>query len=50
VPGDFDSDKIDTDGFDVHNTSRFAMGVLTHVLTVRGNGTLLGRTICGASH
>ena len=40
VPGDFDSDKIDTDGFDVHNTSRFATGAFAHALTVGADGTL----------
>lgn len=40
MPGDFDSDKIDTDGFDVHNTSRFATGAFAHALTVGGDGSL----------
>jgi hemoglobin/transferrin/lactoferrin receptor protein len=40
VPGDFDSDKIDTDGFDLHNTSRFATGAFGHALMVGGDGTL----------
>jgi hemoglobin/transferrin/lactoferrin receptor protein len=40
VAGDFDSDKIDTDGFDIHNTSRFATGAFTHAVTVGADGTL----------
>jgi hemoglobin/transferrin/lactoferrin receptor protein len=40
VSGDFDSDKIDTDGFDLHNTSRFATGAFGHALSVGGDGTL----------
>jgi hemoglobin/transferrin/lactoferrin receptor protein len=37
--GDQAQDKINTDGFDVHNTSRFATGQFMHALTVGGDGT-----------
>lgn len=38
--GDGLSDKIDTGGFDVHNTSRFTTGALAHALTVGGDGVI----------
>jgi hemoglobin/transferrin/lactoferrin receptor protein len=40
VPGDPLEDKINSYGFDLHNTSRFATGVLGHALTLGGDGTL----------
>jgi hemoglobin/transferrin/lactoferrin receptor protein len=40
MPGDPLSDKIDTYGFDIHNTSRFNTGVVYHALTVGGDGVL----------
>ncbi len=40
MPGDPLSDKLDTYGFDIHNTSRFATGVVNHALTVGGDGVL----------
>lgn len=40
VAGDADQDTIDTYGFDVHNTSRFATGVVRHALTVGVDGVL----------
>jgi hemoglobin/transferrin/lactoferrin receptor protein len=39
VAGDQTSDRINTDGFDIHNTSRFASGPLVHALTLGGDGT-----------
>jgi hemoglobin/transferrin/lactoferrin receptor protein len=40
LPGDPLEDKINTYGFDLHNTARFTTGVLGHALTVGGDGTL----------
>jgi hemoglobin/transferrin/lactoferrin receptor protein len=38
--GDPLSDKIDTYGFDLHNTSRFGTGPVNHALTIGGDGAL----------
>jgi hemoglobin/transferrin/lactoferrin receptor protein len=40
MPGAALADKIDTYGFDIHNTSRFATGVVNHELTIGGDGVL----------
>jgi hemoglobin/transferrin/lactoferrin receptor protein len=40
TPGDGLSDKIDTYGFDLHNTSRFSTGPINHALTIGGDGVL----------
>jgi hemoglobin/transferrin/lactoferrin receptor protein len=40
VPGDPLEDKINSYGFDLHNTARFTTGMLNHALTVGGDGTL----------
>jgi len=39
-PGAPLEDRINTYGFDVHNTARFTTGMLNHALTVGGDGTL----------
>jgi hemoglobin/transferrin/lactoferrin receptor protein len=40
MPGAPLSDTIDTYGFDVHNTSRFATGAFNHALTIGGDGVV----------
>jgi hemoglobin/transferrin/lactoferrin receptor protein len=40
MPGAPLEDKIDTYGFDIHNTSRFSTGAINHALTVGGDGVL----------
>ena len=40
LPGDPLEDKINSYGFDLHNTARFTTGVLNHALTVGSDGTL----------
>jgi hemoglobin/transferrin/lactoferrin receptor protein len=40
VAGDPAEDKINTYGFDLHCTACFTTGVLSHALTVGGDGTL----------
>jgi hemoglobin/transferrin/lactoferrin receptor protein len=40
LPGDPLEDKINSYGFDLHNTARFATGMLNHALTIGGDGTL----------
>ena len=39
-PGAPLEDKINSYGFDLHNTARFTTGMLNHALTVGGDGTL----------
>ncbi|WP_158818625.1 TonB-dependent hemoglobin/transferrin/lactoferrin family receptor [Methylocapsa sp. S129] len=40
MPGDALDDKVDTYGFDIHNTSRFSTGAVNHALTIGGDGVL----------
>jgi len=40
LPGDPLEDKINSYGFDLHNTARFTTGVSGHALTVGGDGPL----------
>ena len=40
LPGAPLEDKINSYGFDLHNTARFTTGMLNHALTVGGDGTL----------
>ncbi len=40
LPGDPLEDKINSYGFDLHNTARFATGAFNHALTLGGDGTL----------